>query len=136
MSNLKNDEILAHYIRVGEMLGRMFPDFLEVIIHDLRTPEKSIVAIFNGHITGRKVGDPTSDLGIKRLNGTVPDDMYNYANESPSGDRLKSSSIAIRNHKDELLGSIALNLKVSYFDQFKQFIDSFISAEEIGRAHV
>lgn len=127
---MKEEEIFRHYIRVGDMLARLFPDFLEIIIHDLRTPEKSIIAIYNGHVTGRKVGDATSDVGFKRLTGEVPDDMYNYANESPTGDRMKSSSIAIRDGKNKLIGSFSLNLSVTYFDQIKQFLDSFTSAEQ------
>ena len=36
----------------------------EVVVHDLATndPERSIVAIENGHVTGRKVGDGPSHV--------------------------------------------------------------------------
>ena len=69
VKNLKtaSDQIFDHYIRVGEIVSEKFSPYLEVIIHDLRDPEHSIIAIFNSHITGRKIGDGTSDIGYKKL---------------------------------------------------------------------
>ena len=120
-------EIFKHYINVAEILGEMFGPILEVIVHDLRKPEHSIIAIVNGHITGRSVGDGTSDLGVLRLRGEVPDKIVGYENQSPSGEKLKSSTLAIRNPKGELLGSFSMNLQISYFDQYSQFIHQLIS---------
>ena len=73
--NLKtsNHQIFEHYIRVGEIIAEKFSPYLEVIIHDLQDPEHSIIAIFNNHITGRKIGDGTSDIGYKKLANKLPD---------------------------------------------------------------
>ena len=51
IDKLADREILSHYIKMGEILSEMFKPNLEVIIHDLRFPEHSIIAIFNNHIT-------------------------------------------------------------------------------------
>jgi len=124
---MTDEQIFKHYINVAEILGEMFGPILEVIVHDLRKPEHSIIAIVNGHITGRNVGDGTSDLGVLRLRGEVPDKIVGYENQSPSGEKLKSSTLAIRNSAGELLGSFSMNLQISYFDQFGKFIEQLIS---------
>ena len=66
----QNREILEHYVKSGEIIAEMFAPYLEVIIHDLQTPEHSIIAIFNNHVTGRKIGDGTSAVSYTHL--TLP----------------------------------------------------------------
>ena len=121
----QNREILEHYVKAGELIAEMFAPYLEVIIHDLQTPEHSIIAIFNNHITGRKIGDGTSDIGYKKLEDELPDKIVNYNNQSPSGSDLKSSSLTIRNKDDEIIGSMGLNFDLSSFVNIKEFFENF-----------
>jgi len=121
----QNREILEHYVKAGEIIAEMFAPNLEVIIHDLKTPEHSIIAIFNNHITGRKIGDGTSDIGYKKLEGELPDKIVNYNNQSPSGLDLKSSSLTIRNRGGEIIGSMGLNFDLSSFVNIKEFLEMF-----------
>ena len=125
INHSKNREILEHYIKSGEVIAEMFAPYLEVIIHDLQTPEHSIIAIFNNHITGRKIGDGTSDIGYKKLEDELPDKIVNYNNQSPSGSDLKSSSLTIRNRDDEIIGSMGLNFDLSSFVNIKEFLEMF-----------
>jgi len=125
INHSKNREILEHYIKSGEIIAEMFAPYLEVIIHDLQTPEHSIIAIFNNHITGRKIGDGTSDIGYKKLEDKLPDKIVNYNNQSPSGADLKSSSLTIRNRDDEIIGSMGLNFDLSSFVNVKEFFEIF-----------
>ena len=121
----QNREILEHYVKAGEVIAEMFAPYLEVIIHDLQTPEHSIIAIFNNHITGRRIGDGTSDIGYKKLEDKIPDKIVNYNNQSPSGSDLKSSSLTIRNKDDEIIGSMGLNFDLSSFVNIKEFFEMF-----------
>jgi len=121
----KNREILEHYIKAGEIIAEMFAPNMEVIIHDLQSPEHSIIAIFNNHITGRKIGDGTSDIGYKKLTDELPDKIVNYNNQSPSGAELKSSSLTIRNRDDEIIGSMGFNFDLSSFVNIKEFFEIF-----------
>ena len=125
INHSQNREILEHYVKVGEVIAEMFAPNLEVIIHDLQTPEHSIIAIFNNHITGRKIGDGTSDIGYKKLEDELPDKIVNYNNQSPSGSDLKSSSLTIRNRDDEIIGSMGLNFDLSSFVNIKEFLEMF-----------
>jgi len=127
----KNQDILVHYIKVGEIIAEMFSPYLEVIVHDLTNPNQSIIAIFNSHITGRKIGDGTSDIGYKKLSNKLPDKIVNYSNKSPSGVDLKSSSLTIRNDDNEIIGSMGFNFDLSTFVNIKEFIDLFSKSVEM-----
>ena len=118
-------EILEHYVKAGEIIAEMFAPYMEVIIHDLQDPEHSIIAIFNNHVTGRKIGDGTSDIGYKKLADELPDKIVNYNNQSPSGADLKSSSLTIRNRNDEIIGSMGFNFDLSSFSNIKEFFEIF-----------
>lgn len=127
--NLSEDEILRHYIQMASLVGEMFAPDLEAIVHDLRQPDSSIIAITNGHVTGRKVGDATSDLGRRRLRGEVPDRIVNYQNESPLGEPMRSSTLAIRGREGQLLGSISFNFRLTAFQDFAKFMSTFVSGQ-------
>ena len=126
MKNLKtaNDHIFDHYTRVGEIISEKFSPYLEVIIHDLRDPEHSIIAIFNSHITGRKIGDGTSDIGYKKLANELPDKIVNYENISPSGSKMKSSSLTIRDEHNKIIGSMAFNFDLAPFENIQEFFNT------------
>ena len=110
----QNREILEHYVKAGEIIAEMFSPYLEVIIHDLQVPEHSIIAIFNNHITGRKIGDGTSDIGYKKLADELPDKIVNYINQTPTGADMKSSSLTIRNKNNEIIGSMWPALRIIF----------------------
>jgi predicted transcriptional regulator YheO len=126
VKNLKtaNDHIFDHYTRVGEIISEKFSPYLEVIIHDLRDPEHSIIAIFNSHITGRKIGDGTSDIGYKKLANELPDKIVNYENISPSGSKMKSSSLTIRDEHNKIIGSMAFNFDLAPFENIQEFFNT------------
>ena len=125
------DHIFDHYVTMAKAIGKMMAPVMEVAVHDLRRPDSSIVALYNGHLTGREVGDGATDRGVRRLRGEdLPDEMIGYANETPDGTKMKSSSLAIRDDEGELIGALCLNLDVSYFEQYGKFIERLISTHE------
>ena len=133
--HVPDEDIFGHYNRMAKMLGSMFAPFLEVVVHDLRRPKHSIILIENGQITGRKVGDATTDLGLKRIQSDassspqVPDQFFNYGNSSPRGHKLKSSSLAIRNGQGKLIGSICLNFSCKEFLDLSRILEQFCRTE-------
>ncbi|MBP1154869.1 MULTISPECIES: helix-turn-helix transcriptional regulator [unclassified Paenibacillus] len=92
-----------------------FGDKCEVVLHDLTGGyEHTIVAIENGHITGRRVGDPGSNLGLEVLRGTVQDgDRYNYVTQTKDGRILRSTSIYIKNDENQTIGALCINFDIS-----------------------
>lgn len=121
-------KIFQRYIDVAKVLGEMFAPVLETVVNDLSKPKHSIIAIFNGQVTGRKIGDGTTELGYRRIaKEDIPDLLINYTNESPDGRKLKCSSIAIRDENGKLLGSFCLNFDITYFSQMGTFLEQFIT---------
>lgn len=98
-------------------IAAQFGDKCEVVLHDLtQNYDSTIVAIKNGHITGRRIGDCGSNLGLEVLRGTVKDgDRYNYLTQTKEGKILRSSSVYIKNSQGETIGAVCMNLDISDF---------------------
>lgn len=128
---MSDKEIFQRYIQIAEVLGQMFPNILEVVVHDFSNLDQSVIFIVNEHISNRTVGSSASELGIRRLLGKedIPDVLVNYSNINHRGNRLKSSSIAIRNGKRKIIGAFCLNFDVSALEYIHTFINTLIQSE-------
>ena len=62
---------LQFLFQLARGIAGQFGPNCEVVVHDLASndPESSIVAIENGHVTGRKVGDGPSHVVLEALRG-------------------------------------------------------------------
>lgn len=58
---------LAPYVEMVEFLGEALGREYEIVLHDLTNPERSIVAIANGELSGRGIGGPVTDFALKIL---------------------------------------------------------------------
>ena len=88
----------------------------EVVLHDLtKDYQSTIIAIENGEVTGRKVGDPGSNLGLEVLRGLSDEsgDRFNYVTHTQKGLTLRSSSMYIRNDDGDVIGAICINTDVT-----------------------
>ena len=63
---MEND-ILNYYIELVEFIGLTIGPDYELALYDLRNDDKSVIAIANGHITGRSVGAPLTDAALKAI---------------------------------------------------------------------
>ncbi|TLS36509.1 helix-turn-helix transcriptional regulator [Pseudalkalibacillus caeni] len=123
--------LLKPYISVAEGIAKTFGDFCEVVLHDLTDYSSSIIAIFNGHVTGRKVGSPITNLGLeiikKGLNGE--DNLINYSNTSHLQKPIKSSSMIIRDEAGNIIGCLCINIDTAYLRVANSIIENLISIE-------
>jgi predicted transcriptional regulator YheO len=122
-----NPELLP-YVPFVKAIARMFGDRCEVLLHDASRLEHSIVVIENGHVTGRKVGGPMTDLGLYFLQSDQFKEttfLANYQSEAKNGEKLKSTSIFLRNKKKEIIGFLCINYDVSYMVDLEQKISDF-----------
>jgi len=100
---------------ICECIARQFGDDCEVVLHDLtRDYDNTIVGIWNGHVTGRKVGDGGTDAGLAILRGTAqPKDEYCYINKTKEGRILRSSSKYFLDEKGNVVGSLCINYDIT-----------------------
>jgi predicted transcriptional regulator YheO len=108
-------EEMAFLISLTKGIAAQFGDKCEVVLHDLTGDyDHTIVAIENGHVTGRKIGDCGSNLGLEVLRGTVENgDRYNYITQTKDGRILRSSSIYIKDNEGKTIGALCINLDIS-----------------------
>ena len=62
----ERDVLFGQLKHIAQGLGETFAPFCEVVLHDLTTPKNAIVAIHN-NLSGRKVGQPATELGLARI---------------------------------------------------------------------
>lgn len=110
-------------------LTAIFGNNCEAVLHDLTEGyESTVVMIENGHVTGRRIGDCGSNLGLEVLRGTAVDgDKYGYFTNTRDGRVLRSSSIYIRNDDGKVIGCLCVNFDVSNLMVADKTIRSLIS---------
>lgn len=107
--------ILAALEPVVDAVATMCGDHCEVLIHSLEDLSHSIIKIRNGSVTGRRVGSPITDLGIKVLKNTEEshsDVVGSYYNRTTDGKVLKSVTALIRNGTKPI-GMLCINMDLS-----------------------
>jgi Uncharacterized protein conserved in bacteria len=99
----------------------------EVVLHDMRKPENSIVGIENGHITGRKVGDSSTNLGLEVIRKPEEEgDLLNYLTSSKDGKVLKSSSLYFYDEQGKAISSVCINYNITDFMMAANVLNEFI----------
>ncbi|WP_102399713.1 helix-turn-helix transcriptional regulator [Haloimpatiens massiliensis] len=130
---MKNKDKLKKYIPLVEFMGKVLGNNSEVVLHDINNPDKSIVAIANGHISGRTVGGPVTDLVLKILKDeSYKDKNYicNYKGSSKDNKTLKSSSYFIKDDNEKLIGMICVNTDITDIIKVKDILDALASVGE------
>jgi len=120
--------ILKSMIPMVEGIANTFGKNCEVILHDIRYPQSSIVAIANGHVTGRTVGSPMSEYGLATLRkGQFDKPIVNYSKKTKDGKLLKSTSLFVKDEKGALIGFLCINYDISELTIAKNIINDITS---------
>jgi predicted transcriptional regulator YheO len=102
-----------------------------VVVHDLTDVSSSIIAIYNGHVTGRKVGSPMTDLGLTILRKGMEENLLlNYPNKSIKGKKIKSSSIMIRDEAGEIVGCLCINIDLTLMSMAGAILNEMVNVHE------
>lgn len=112
-----SSDILQEYVKLTNFLGRVLGPDYEVVVHDLTDPSHSIIAIANGHISGREVGSPLTNMALAVLkDGSYQDADYRTGDSglSAAGRRLRSNTLFIK-HEGQLVGMLCINFDDSRY---------------------
>lgn len=72
--------ILTQYITVADIIVKTFGPDVEVVLHDLSTPQHSVVYVANNVVTGRQIGESFQNLLSKVIRYTTdPGDVNSQA---------------------------------------------------------
>src|SRR5687767_6198078 len=109
----ERDAIIAALTPVADGLVATFGPVCEVVLHDYRRPEGSVVAVA-GSVTGRTVGGAMSEIGMRVLaRGDEAADELNYVTRTGNGVLVKSSTMVLRDSAGAVFGALCVNVDVT-----------------------
>ncbi|MER7929189.1 helix-turn-helix transcriptional regulator [Streptomyces sp. NPDC096057] len=113
----ERDAIIGALTPVADGIAATFGPVCEVVLHDYRRPEHSVVAVA-GALTGRSVGGAMSEIGLRMLaRGDEAADELNYLTRTRNGRRLKSSTMVLRDSTGAVFGALCVNVDVTAVHQ-------------------
>lgn len=126
------NRILDKYKILVEFLAKVLGENCEVVLHSTDDFENSIVAIENGHLSGREVGGSLTDLALNILKDQEElenDYLTNYTGKTYAGKELKSSTYFIRDDNDKVRGMLCINIDVSKYVKVRDLLNSLIGSK-------
>ncbi|GAA3810915.1 PAS domain-containing protein [Streptomyces coacervatus] len=109
----ERDAIITALRPVVDGIVATFGPLCEVVLHDYRQPEKSVVAVA-GSVTGRAVGGAMSEIGMRVLaRGDEAADDLNYLTRTGAGKLVKSSTMVLRDSTGAVFGALCVNVDIT-----------------------
>ena len=129
-----NRKIIESYIPVVKFIAAVCGPRCEVALHDLDDINHSIVAIENGHITGRKVGDGLVDFALESVFDKSNKDKAFIANiygkTTDDNKRLRLSGYFIRNEEKEIIGLLNVTVDITDYLWMKNILEQELLMSE------
>jgi class 3 adenylate cyclase len=133
-----NESYLENYKRIVSLIGRSFPNTgIEILLHNLVNPARSIVTLENGEVTGRKLEMGTTNLVLDlKTRQSQQQDKLNY--ELNIGARqFKCTTIPIYRRDYGLVGAICINIDSRFIreavksnpEKLDAFIENLLKTE-------
>lgn len=108
------------YIHLVPFLGSVLGEQSEVILYSFEDLDHSVIALYNGHISGREIGDPVTSFALSKLKDKGkegPPYYLNYLSLSKNNTPLRSSSLFILDKQGSPKGMLCINTDVSKYQQ-------------------
>lgn len=101
-----------------EPLGRALATGSEVVLHDIARLPESIVAAY-GDVTGRRVGDPATDVLLEIVAQDGPDHLVGYETTLPDGRTMRSSTVLVRDRFGVPVAALCVNTDVGAWEALR-----------------
>jgi len=121
--------------QLAKALAEQFGPQCEIAVHDLtRDYESTIIAIENGHVTGRHVGDGASEIVLRALKSQeAVEDNLGYLTRTQDGRLLKSSSVYVRNEEGQAIALLGINYDITEISHAASILGQFIGTQQDNR---
>ena len=138
------EEVLRLYRPVLKALATAAGPTVEVVLHNLDGADvdlgHTIMAIENGHVTGRAVGGPSTSLGLDVLkNRQKNHDAFGYTAYTSDGRELRCSSVYFHNAAGDVIASLCVNVDLSPLQQVRSTLEALLpvapAAADAPREH-
>ncbi|MCK8071992.1 PAS domain-containing protein [Vibrio sp. 1CM23M] len=110
-------ECLNNYFRLADTIADLIGPYCEVVIHSFESLENSVVKIVNGHHTGREIGSPITDLGLRMwstFEKTGEVSPKSYFTNAADGSLLKSTTCVLAGPQQKPIGMLCINMNLSF----------------------
>ncbi len=129
------EAVLRLYQPVMRALATAAGPSVEVVLHNLDGDDvdlgHTIMAIENGHVTGRSVGGPSTSLGLDVLKDRRADhDAFGYTAHTSDGRQLRCSSVYFHNADGDIIASLCINVDLSPIQQARNVLTALLPASE------
>ena len=132
------DEILESYLPLVDFIAAVFGKNCEVVLHDLRKLDHSIIAIKNNHITGRTLNDTITDFALDIIHTEKHKEknyICNYVGKTGNGKKnVRASTYFIKDEEQNLIGMLCTNIDVTALSNARKHIDDLIMINESTEA--
>lgn len=117
--------VLRSFESLVDFLGSALGSNTEIALHDFENVNHSLVKIVNGHVSGRAVGAPATDLALRILHDAEERGVTfisGYESESVDHRPLRSASYIIR-EDDRVVGMMCLNTDISELKDLRDLVE-------------
>lgn len=115
---------VQRYMKLTEFLGSVLGPDYEVVLHDLGDADKSIIAIANGHVSGRTIGAPLTSVALQSIiNHSYETQDYRLNYVGVAGTKLlRSSTFFVKDEDGRLVGMLCINFDDSRYRELSDRI--------------
>lgn len=133
---MNDPKLIRAYIPLVSFLGSVLGSNAEVVLHNCECPNKSVIAIANGHLSGRKVGSPITDFALSFImNGQYKEhDFISNYRAKANGKVFSSSTFFIKDGDGNLIGMLCINKDLSAAKNCLNTLSSFLDSINMGIA--
>jgi len=137
---MKKEFDFTSYIQLVDFLGVCFGENTEVILHSFEDFDHSVIAIYNGYISGRAIGAPLTAFAMSKLKDKGkegPPYYLNYRGVAKNNNALRSNSFFILDKQGDPRGMLCINIDVSKYQEIAEmmnklaFMPSLVTDEKI-----
>lgn len=118
-------EVLSSLI---EPIGRALPGCSEIVLHDLSLVPNTIINIY-GELSGRRVGDPGTDLLLRQSIEGFPDRYLGYETALPDGRPVRSWTMIVRDTNGTAVAALCINTDIAAWRVVAQIAETMIGTD-------
>ncbi|PAM55580.1 hypothetical protein CEJ63_21770, partial [Acinetobacter baumannii] len=127
MNTAEQDKVLQNFRAIADAIATLFFPHAEAVLHDLRTQKVDYIA---NNLSKRAIGDDSA------LEDMLSDDVREvnigpYEKLNWDGQKIRSLSTVLHDHKGRPLAVLCINLNISLFENAKAALDLFLSPSKL-----
>lgn len=127
--SIDGERLVAIFSQIVEPLGRALPASSEIVLHDLSLLPNSIVAL-HGDVTGRRVGDPATNILLRKLVDGTLRGAEAYETVLPDGRRIRSTTVLIHDVQGTPVAALCINTDLSMWVSLQHLTETMVGGGE------